>query len=111
MKRARWWKSARTLKNEESRCSAVMRAAGLKVSKVPALIIESDPVPGREYSFAQIVAEQDLHLIFCVTQIVNDKWVAFIGFESAADAEKAAVSLLLMNDGVPMIHKDRDTGL
>jgi len=111
MKRARWWKSARTLKNEESRCSAVMRAAGLKVSKVPALIIESDPVPGREYSFARIVAEQDLHLIFCVTQIVNDKWVAFIGFESAADAEKAAVSLLLMNDGVPMIHKDRDTGL
>lgn len=89
---------------DESRCSAVMRAAGLKVSKVPALIIESAPVPGQEYNFAQIVAEQDLHLIFCVTQIVNDKWVAFIGFESAADAEKAALSLLLMNSGATVHH-------
>ena len=96
---------------EESRCSAVMKEAGLKVSKVPALIMESDPVPGLDYRFAQAVAEQNLHLIFCVTQTINDKWVALVGFESVIDAEKAAVSLLLMNVGIPMIHQDRDAKL
>ena len=96
---------------EENHCSAVMQGAGLKVSKVPALMIESDPVPGLEYSFARIVAEQTLHLIFCVTQTVSDKWVALIGFESDTDAEKAALSLLLMNVGIPIVHKDRHTKL
>ena len=96
---------------EESRCHAVMRSAGLKVSKVPALMIESDPVPGLEYRFAQIVAEQNFHLIFCVTQTVNDTWVALMGFESDIDAEKAALTLLLMNVAVPLTHKDCDISI
>ncbi len=94
---------------EESRCRTVMQAAGLKVSKVPALVIEGDPVPGLEYRFAQLVGEQDLHLMFCVTQTFNDKWVALIGFESALDAEKAALSLQLMNAGISVIHTERET--
>jgi hypothetical protein len=96
---------------EENRCRTVMQDAGLKVSKVPALMIESDPAPGLEYRFAQIIAEQNLHLMFCVTQLFTDKWVALIGFESAMDAEKAASSLLLMKGGLSLIHKDPETRL
>jgi hypothetical protein len=96
---------------EKNRCSAVMRAGGLKISTVPALILEGEPVPGLEYRFAQIIAEQNLRLIFCVTQTLADKWVALIGFESDGDAEKAALSLLLMDLGIPVIQKDPNTTL
>ncbi len=96
---------------EESRCSAVLQAAGLKVSKVPALIVESDPVTGLEYSFAHIVAEQNLHLIFCTTQTVNGTWMALMGFESDMDAEKAAVSLLAMKGSVPIRYGNHDVAL
>lgn len=96
---------------EESRCSAVMHAAGLKVSKVPALIVESDPVTGLEYSFAQIVSERNLHLIFCTTQTVNGTWMALMGFESDMDAEKAAVSLLAMKGNVPLKCGSHDVAL
>jgi hypothetical protein len=88
-----------------------MRAAGLKVSTVPALVMEGDPVAGFEYRFAEIVAEQDLHIIFCVTQTVNDKWMALVGFESETDVEKAALSLLLLNTGVPLSSTDHEPGL
>jgi len=53
------------------------------------------------------MAEQNLHLMFCVTQTVNGKWVALVGFESGADAERAASSLELTNVSVRLTHKDR----
>lgn len=81
---------------DENRCASIMHAAGFKVSNVPVLLIEGDEAPGVEYAIAKLVAEQDLDMVFCVTQNVNGKWGALMGFVSEADAEKAALALLLL---------------
>jgi hypothetical protein len=80
---------------EEEQWRPVMQAAGLKASYVPALLIEGDYVSGLSYGVAKTIAELNLKIMFLVAQTTDDgKYTATIGFESDADAEKAAVSLL-----------------
>lgn len=86
---------------DEDRCASVMRAAGLKVSPIPALLVEGAEAPGIEYTIATSIAEQGLNMVFCVTQNVNGAWGALMGFVSDADAEKAALALLLLKVEIP----------
>lgn len=90
---------------DEDRCASVMRAAGLKVSSVPALLVEGAEAPGIEYAIATSVAEQGLNMMFCVTQTVGGTWGVLMGFVSDADAEKAALALLLSKIEIPLTER------
>ena len=92
---------------DEDRCASVMRAAGFKVSHIPTLLVEGDETPEVEYAIAKIVTEQGLNMVFCVTQTVNEKWVALAGFVSDADAEKAALALLPLKIEVPSMEQPK----
>ncbi len=85
---------------EEEQWRLVMQASGLKASYVPALLIEGDHVSGLSYSVAKTIADLNLKIMFLVAQTIDGKYTATIGFESNADAEKAAVSLLLIKSAV-----------
>ncbi len=90
---------------EEEQWRPVMQAAGLKASYVPALLVEGDYVPGLGYSVAKTIADLDIKIMFLVAQTIDGKYTATIGFESDVDAEKAAVSLLLIKSEV-LGHED-----
>ena len=85
----------------EDRCTSALRAAGFTITNSPVLLIEGDEAPGIEYAIAKVVAEQNLNVVFCVTQVINGKWGALLGFVSEEDAEKAALSLLLLKIEIP----------
>ena len=85
----------------EDRCVSALRDAGFRISNISTLLIEGDDAPGVEYAIARIVAEQDLDVVFSVTQAVTGKWGALLGFVSAADAERAAQALLLLRIEIP----------
>ncbi len=89
----------------EEQWRPVMQAAGLKASYVPALLIEGDYVPNLGYSVAKTIADLDIKIMFLVAQTIDGKYTATIGFESDTDAEKAAVSLLLIKSEV-LGHED-----
>jgi hypothetical protein len=76
-----------------------------QASYVPALLIEGDYVPNLGYSVAKTIADLDIKIMFLVAQTIDGKYTATIGFESDADAEKAAVSLLLIKSEV-LGHED-----
>jgi hypothetical protein len=78
---------------EEEQWHPMMQAAGLKVSYVPALLIEGDYVPGLGYSVAKTIANFDIKIMFLVAQTSDGKYTATVGFESDADVEKATASL------------------
>jgi hypothetical protein len=82
---------------DQDRCASVMRAAGLKISNILTLLIEGEETLGVDYAIAKIVAEQDLNLVFCVSQTASGKQNTLIGFVSEADAEKAALALVRLN--------------
>jgi hypothetical protein len=86
---------------DDEKLRLIRRNVGLKASYVPALLIEGEQVPGLGYGVAKTIAELDIKIRFLVTQIVDDKYIATIGFENDADAEKAAVSLLLLKLSAP----------
>jgi len=86
---------------EEEKWRPAMQAAGLKASYVLALLIEGDHVPGLGYGVAKTIADLDIKIMFLGAQTIDGKYTATIGFESDADAEKAAVSLLLIKLEVP----------
>lgn len=80
----------------EDRCASILRAAGFTISHIPTLLIGGEEAPRVEYAISKISAEQGLNIVFCVSQNVNGVWEALLGFVSDADADKAALSLLLL---------------
>jgi len=66
------------------------RAAGLRASALAALLVEGDNQVGLGYATAQALAEAGINLSFVVAQVVGRKYAAIFGFETEADARKAA---------------------
>ena len=64
---------------------------GLAASSIPTLLVEGDNKPGLAHKIAQAVADAGVNLGFLVAHVVGKRYVATIGFESEADAMKAAV--------------------
>lgn len=69
------------------------RAAGdasLEDSRIPALLVAGDDRPGLGYAIARSIADAGINMIFLMAQVVGRRYSAIIGFETAADAKKAA---------------------
>jgi hypothetical protein len=64
--------------------------AGLAASSIPTLLVEGDDKPGLAHRIAQAVADAGVNLSFLVAQVLGKRFVATLGFETEADANKAA---------------------
>jgi len=64
--------------------------AGLAASSIPTLLVEGDNKPGLAHKIAQAVADAGVTLTFLVAQVLGKRFVATVGFETEADAKKAA---------------------
>jgi len=70
--------------------TAAARSVGLSDSGIPTLLVDGDDRPGLGAAIARGVAEAGINMIFLMAQVVGRRYSAIIGFESAADARKAA---------------------
>jgi len=64
--------------------------AGLKASSIPTLLVEGDNRAGLGHAIAQALADAGINLGFFVAQVIGRRYSAVIGFETEADAKKAA---------------------
>lgn len=70
--------------------SLAAESAGLKPSETPTLLVLGDDKPGLGHAMARSLADAGINLVFLVAQVVGRRYSAVFGFESAADADRAA---------------------
>ena len=70
--------------------AAAAEAGGFKASAIPTLLVQGDNKPGLGHAIAQSLADAKINLDFFVAQVIGRRYSAVIGFESNADAKKAA---------------------
>ncbi|HET7295355.1 MAG TPA: hypothetical protein VFM88_23255 [Vicinamibacteria bacterium] len=69
---------------------AAAQAAGLSASSTPTLLVSGDDRPGLGHAMAQALGDAGINLSFMVAQVVGRRYSAVFGFESEADAGRAA---------------------
>jgi hypothetical protein len=72
------------------RAQAAARRAGLSDSGIPTLLVDGEDKPGMGAAIARAIAEAGINLAFFVAQVVGRRYAAVIGFDSEADAKRAA---------------------
>lgn len=72
------------------KAAAAAQQAGLVQAGIPALLLEGDNKAGLGHIIAKAVADAGINLDFLVAQVVGRRFSAVAGFESEADAKKAA---------------------
>jgi hypothetical protein len=72
------------------RATTAAQGAGLQPSGIPTLIVVGDNRPGLGFAFSQGMADAGINMAFLVAQIVGRRYSAVFGFESDADADRAA---------------------
>lgn len=70
--------------------TAAAQAAGLSASSIPTLLVEGDNKAGLGYAIAKAIADAGINMSFLVAQVMGKKYSAIFGFETDADAHKAA---------------------
>jgi hypothetical protein len=70
--------------------NAAARVVGLAPSSIPVLLVEGDNKPGLGHAIANAVGEAGINMSFVMAQVLGRKYAAVFGFESQADANKAA---------------------
>ena len=68
----------------------VAQTSGLAASSIPTLMVEGDNKAGLGHAIAQTIAEAGINVGFLVAQVVGRRYSAVIGFDTEADAKKAA---------------------
>ena len=66
------------------------REAGLRPSETPTLLVHGDDRPGLGHAMARALADAGINVVFLVAQVIGRRYSAVFGFESAADADRAA---------------------
>ncbi len=70
--------------------AATAGAAGLAASAIPTLLVEGDNKPGLGYAMSRAIADAGINISFLVAQATGRKFSAVFGFETEADARRAA---------------------
>jgi hypothetical protein len=78
---------------------AAAQAAGLSASGIPTLLVEGDDRPGTGLAISGALADAGINLAFLLAQVIRKKYSAILGFETEADAKRAA----------PLIRKAKTT--
>ena len=69
---------------------AAAQGAGLQPSGIPTLIVAGDNRPGLGFALSQGMSDAGINMAFLVAQAVGRRYAAVFGFESDADADRAA---------------------
>jgi len=64
--------------------------AGLAASTIPTLLAVGDDKPGLGHAMSRAIADAGINMSFLVAQAIGRRFTAIIGFESEADAQRAA---------------------
>lgn len=72
------------------KAAAAAQAAGLSPAGIPTLLIAGDNKPGFGHAMAAAIAGAGINMAFLSAQVMGKKFSAIAGFESEADAKKAA---------------------
>jgi hypothetical protein len=72
------------------KATAAARAAGLEATSIPTLLVEADNRPGQAHAVTRAIADAGINLTFFLAQVIGKKYSAIIGFETEADARRAA---------------------
>jgi hypothetical protein len=64
--------------------------AGLRASSIATLLVEGDNKAGLGHAIAKAIANTGINLSFLVAQVIGRKYLAVLGFETDAEARKAA---------------------
>ncbi|HEY3203862.1 MAG TPA: hypothetical protein VGL03_09390 [Thermoanaerobaculia bacterium] len=72
------------------KAATAAQAAGLSASDIPTLLVEGDDKPGLGHAFARALGDAGINLAFLLAQVIGRKYSAILGFETEADAKKAA---------------------
>ncbi len=70
--------------------TAAAAGVGLAASSISTLLVEGDNKPGLAHRIAQAIADAGVDLSFFVAQAIGRRYSAVVGFETDADAKKAA---------------------
>lgn len=72
------------------KATAAAQGAGLQPSGIPTLLVAGDNRPGLGFAISQGMADAGINMAFLVAQTVGRRYSAVFGFESEADADRAA---------------------
>jgi hypothetical protein len=72
------------------KAEAAAKGAGLTPSGIPTLMVAGDNRPGLGFAVSQGMADAGINMAFLVAQVVGRRYSAVYGFESDADADRAA---------------------
>ena len=72
------------------KATAAAQGAGMQPSGIPTLMVVGDNRPGLGYAFSQGMADAGINMAFLVAQVIGGRYSAVLGFESDADADRAA---------------------
>jgi len=79
--------------------SQAAEAAGLRPSETPSLLVTGDDRPGMGHAMARAAADAGINMVFLVAQVIGRRYSAVFGFESAADADRAAALFRKLKPG------------
>lgn len=72
------------------KAASAAQSAGLSASSIPTLAVEGDNRAGLGAQMARGLADAGINLSFLVAQVVGRRYSALLGFETDADAKRAA---------------------
>ena len=72
------------------KAATAANAAGLKEATLPALLVEGNNKKGTGHVLAKALAEAGINIDFLVALVIGKRYSAVFGFETDADAQKAA---------------------
>jgi hypothetical protein len=72
------------------KATASAQAAGLAATSIPTLLVEGDNRVGAAHATTRALADSGINLNFFLAQVIGNKYSAILGFETEADARRAA---------------------
>jgi hypothetical protein len=72
------------------KATAAAQGAGMQPSGIPTLMVVGDNRPGLGFAFSKGMADAGINMAFLVAQVIGGRYSAVLGFESDADADRAA---------------------
>jgi hypothetical protein len=80
------------------KAAAAAERAGLADSGIPTLLVQGTNRAGLGASFAQALSDARINMAFLVAQVIGRTYSAVIGFDTDADAKRAATLLKRAGD-------------
>lgn len=72
------------------KAAAAAEAGGLSAAAIPTLLVEGDNRAGQGHAISKAIADAGINMAFFLALVIGRKASAVLGFETEADAKRAA---------------------